>query len=227
MSSLAERTVSVPFERLPGWVRRYDERHPDTIWTVTSESVAAESPDGSGCRFAIPYAPLGARPTTLQGPAEPGPATSIRLEAVYSHLTSPWRTGVLLVRRGGFAVALLVGAEVVASKVGQRHVQGRTKAGGWSQQRFARRRDNQAREAFEAAAGHLAAVVVPHADNLVTLGIGGDRTAVDSVLSQKTSAPLEAVPRCWLGAYPDPKRATLDAAVTQLRSVVVTLVDPP
>ena len=58
--------------------------------------------------------------------------------------------GVLLVRKGGFAVARLAGSEVVASKVGQRHVQGRTKAGGQSQQRFARRRENQARVASRA-----------------------------------------------------------------------------
>ena len=45
------------------------------------------------------------------------------------------------------------------SKVGQRHVQGRTKAGGQSQQRFARRRDNQARAAYEAAAEHAARIL--------------------------------------------------------------------
>ena len=67
------------------------------------------------------------------------------------------RTGaLLLVRKGGFAVARLAGERLVESKVGQRHVQGRTKAGGQSQQRFARRRDNQARQAYEAAADHAA-----------------------------------------------------------------------
>ena len=67
--------------------------------------------------------------------------------------------GVLLVRKGGFAVARLAAERLVESKVGQRHVQGRTKAGGQSQQRFARRRDNQARQAYEAAADHAARIL--------------------------------------------------------------------
>ena len=71
------------------------------------------------------------------------------------------RWGVLLVRKGGFAVARLEGDRIVESKVGQRHVQGRTKAGGQSQQRFARRRDNQARQAYEAAADHAARILGP------------------------------------------------------------------
>ena len=66
---------------------------------------------------------------------------------------------MLLVRKGGFAVARLAGDRIVESKVGQRHVQGRTKAGGQSQQRFARRRDNQARQAYEAAAEHAARIL--------------------------------------------------------------------
>ncbi len=68
----------------------------------------------------------------------------------------PEEWGVLLVRKGGFAVARLAGDRLAESKVGQRHVQGRTKAGGQSQQRFARRRDNQARDAYAAAADHAA-----------------------------------------------------------------------
>ena len=70
---------------------------------------------------------------------------------------------MLLVRKGGFAVARLAGDRFVESKVGQRHVQGRTKAGGQSQQRFARRRDNQARQAYEAAAEHAARILATDA----------------------------------------------------------------
>ena len=51
---------------------------------------------------------------------------------------------VLLLRRGGYAVALAAEDGLLAHKVGSRHVQSRTAAGGWSQQRFARRRGNQA-----------------------------------------------------------------------------------
>ena len=54
--------------------------------------------------------------------------------------------GVLLLRRAGYAVAAFEGGTVAEKKVGTRHIHGRTAAGGWSQQRYARRRDNQADE---------------------------------------------------------------------------------
>ena len=72
-------------------------------------------------------------------------------DAFAGTVLAPSRWGVLLVRKGGFAVARLSGDDLVEHKIGQRHVQGRTKAGGQSQQRFARRRDNQARAAYDAA----------------------------------------------------------------------------
>ena len=62
--------------------------------------------------------------------------------------------GVLLIRRGGYAVGLARGAAFAESKVGKRHVQSRTAAGGWSQQRFARRRGNQADELVRAVTEH-------------------------------------------------------------------------
>ena len=78
----------------------------------------------------------------------------------------------------------------VESKVGQRHVQGRTKAGGQSQQRFARRRDNQARQAYEAAADHAARILggLPRGSLVVT---GGDHAAVDEVLADPRLSGLE------------------------------------
>ena len=92
---------------------------------------------------------------------------------------------------------------MVESKVGQRHVQGRTKAGGQSQQRFARRRDNQARQAYEAAADHAARILGPAASPaLVT---GGDHAAVDAVLADPRLGPVPVVGP-WL-AVPDPRRA--------------------
>ena len=66
---------------------------------------------------------------------------------------------VVLVRRGGFAVAVVVDGRMVVHKVGSRHVQSRTAAGGWSQQRFARRRANQADALVEAVAEHLARIL--------------------------------------------------------------------
>jgi hypothetical protein len=160
---------------------------------------------------------------------------------------------VLLVRKGGFAVARLRGADLLASKVGRRHVQGRTKAGGQSQQRFARRRDNQARAAYEAAADHAARILLePASGNQVCarggsdvrrsgddrraggqdverLVCGGDRGAVDAVLADRRHPGLATLTGLrvaqWL-PVPDPRRDVLHDAVQEALAVAVELHEP-
>jgi peptide subunit release factor 1 (eRF1) len=130
---------------------------------------------------------------------------------------------VLLVRKGGFAIARLRREEIVESKVGQRHVQGRTKAGGQSQQRFSRRRDNQARAAYEAAAGHAERILT---GQLTALVCGGDRAAIEQVLHEPRLRHLTEVRADpWL-PVPDPRRGVLEQAVVDASSVAVTVTDP-
>jgi hypothetical protein len=87
-------------------------------------------------------------------------------------------------------------------------VQGRTKAGGQSQQRFARRRDNQARQAYEAAAEHAVRLLGGAPMPVVT---GGDHAAVTEVLDDPRLRGL-TVTGPW-HAVPDPRRSVLDAAI--------------
>jgi hypothetical protein len=209
MSGPEPRTVAVPCERLPGWIARYDERHPGTVWQHAPVLASAESPDGSSASFDVPFPPL----------------DELSLAGLVAHLGQPRRIGVVIVRKGGFAVALAVGADVVASKIGQRHVQSRTKAGGWSQQRFARRRENQARAAYDAASGHVAEILVPHAEALDLLVTAGDRAAVDAVFSLRALAPLLGVAQRWVPGVPDPNRTVLEQVVATARSVDVSVAD--
>lgn len=194
---------------MAGWVERYEARHPDTGWTIAPTLVTARSADGSTVSFDVPVAPL----------------ADLTMPGLVGHLARSWSIGILLVRRGGFAIARLAGDTVVESKVGQRHVQGRSKAGGWSQQRFARRRDNQARSAFDAAAGYVEAMLVPYARSMDLVAVGGDRSAADAVLGAPELAALGAVPQQWLGGLPDPRRSVLDRAVHEVRSLRVEIVD--
>ncbi|GAA4825895.1 acVLRF1 family peptidyl-tRNA hydrolase [Nocardioides caeni] len=127
--------------------------------------------------------------------------------------------GVLLVRKGGFAVARLSADAITASKVGQRHVQGRTKAGGQSQQRFARRRANQAREAYSAAADHAVRIL---GDSPLVV-VGGDRTAVAEVLDDRRLAGVTSVGP-WL-LVGEPRRAVLESAVADAQAVIVEVVN--
>lgn len=194
-------SIAVPRERWGRWVANFEARHGPTSYDISEGALAGAAEDGSHFAARLPFE------VTYGGPANP---TSF-LEAV----TVPGRWGVLLVRKGGFAVARLAGERVEESKVGQRHVQGRTKAGGQSQQRFARRRDNQARQAYEAAAGHAARILT----GALPVVTGGDHAAVEAVLADQRLAALTVVAP-WL-AVADPRRSVLEQAVREARSVRV------
>ena len=146
--------VLVPAERVERWVENFAGRHGPATLTVADGALTGRAEDGSRFTARLPF------DGSYAGPADAA--------AFAGSLVAPDDWGVLLVRKGGFAIARLHGPELVESKVGQRHVQGRTKAGGQSQQRFARRRANQARQAYEAAADHAARILAGLAGPLVT-----------------------------------------------------------
>jgi hypothetical protein len=198
--------VRVPPARLARWVQNFGERHDGAILAVASGALTGVAGDGSTFAARLPF------DTSYDGPAEVG--------AFVAAASPPGEWGVLLVRKGGFAVARLRGSTLTEHKIGQRHVQGRTKAGGQSQQRFARRRDNQARQANEAAADHAARILGNGNLPVVT---GGDHTAVDEVLADPRFRRVTVVGP-WL-AVPDPRRAVLDAAVTDATAVAVVVVN--
>lgn len=198
--------VLVPASRLERWVLNFNGRHGTTGLTVVDGALAGVASDGSTFTARLPF---GERYAGLPDVA-----------AFAGAAGHPEDWGVLLVRKGGFAVARLHGEETVASKVGQRHVQGRTKAGGQSQQRFARRRDNQARQAYEAAAGHAARLLAGLAGPLVT---GGDRSAVEEALAEARLGSLTVVGP-WL-PVPDPRRGVLEQAVADAGAIAVDVVN--
>ncbi|HET7761340.1 MAG TPA: acVLRF1 family peptidyl-tRNA hydrolase [Phycicoccus sp.] len=128
---------------------------------------------------------------------------------------------LLLVRRGGYAVGVARGGRLLHHKTGSRYVQSRTAAGGWSQQRFARRRANQADELVDAVRDHAVRLLARAAvEGLVA---GGDRTLVAAVLADPRLAALAALPRRELPDLPDPRLAVLEQAVTRGRAVRVTV----
>jgi hypothetical protein len=194
--------VLVPADRFERWVVNFRGRHGETGLEVAGGALTGAAEDGSTFAARLPF---DRRYDGLPDPA-----------AFRAGMHPPEDWGVLLVRKGGFAVARLHGATTTESKVGQRHVHGRTKAGGQSQQRFARRRDNQARQAYEAAADHAARIIGDLRGPLVT---GGDRPAVEEVLTDPRLRALTPV-EPWL-AVPDPRRGVLEQAVADAQSAQV------
>ncbi|MGL5866482.1 MAG: Vms1/Ankzf1 family peptidyl-tRNA hydrolase [Dermatophilaceae bacterium] len=146
--------------------------------------------------------------------------------------------GLLLVRRGGYAVGVAVGGRLVAHKVGTRYVQSRTAAGGWSQQRFARRRANQADELVGAATEHAVRILRAGgsassgsppsssgsgADDARGVVVGGDRSLVAAVLVDQRLAGLRTLPIREFYDLPDPRLDVLRTAVERGRAVRVTI----
>ena len=198
----------MPASRVVRWFENFEGRHGGASYAVVDGLLTATGSDGSTARAGLPF------DQEYDGPPLP--------DAFAESVGAPELWGVLLVRKGGFAVARLAGTDLVEHKIGQRHVQGRTKAGGQSQQRFARRRDNQATAAYAAAADHAARILTGPLEALVT---GGDRSAVDAVL---TDARLRGVgerrSEQWLDT-PDPRRAVLDQAVVDACSASIEVVN--
>lgn len=191
----------VPAGRLARWVSNFVASHGPTTYEADG-ALHGRAEDGSWFRAALP---LGA---TYPGPADP--------DAFVAAWSAPADWGVLVVRRGGFAVARLRDTRTVSSKVGQRHVQGRTKAGGQSQQRFARRRDNQARAAWQAAAQHAETHLASLTGPLV---VGGDASGLVTVLEL---ARLQHLTLHRLTDVPgEPRRASLEAAVDEALGISV------
>lgn len=196
--------VSVGPDRVLAWLHNFGQRHGATAFELADGALRGRAEDDSWFLVRLPFGRVLDEPEAASLPGLCAP---------------PDAWGVLLVRKGGFAVAALAGPRMVSSKVGQRHVQGRSKAGGQSQQRFARRRDNQARIAYEAAAGHAA----EHLGAVPLVVTGGDHAAVDAVLADRRLAHLSVLPP-WL-PVPDPRRAVLERAVRDAGAVRIEVTD--
>ncbi|MFC5729864.1 MULTISPECIES: acVLRF1 family peptidyl-tRNA hydrolase [Nocardioides] len=193
--------VLVPVARWSRWLTNFEASHGTAMLVVDGGALRGTAPDGSWFAARLPFS------RSYDGLPDP--------TALADAATAPDLWGALLVRKGGFAIARVVGGAVVDSKVGQRHVQGRTKAGGQSQQRFARRRGNQAREAYAAAADHAARIL----SGVALVAAGGDRAAVTEVLADPRLASVSVVGP-WF-AVPDPRRAVLDRVVGDAQALVV------
>ena len=194
--------MGVAPERLERWVAGFAERHGE----VEQDGPLLRAADGATAEVQVPFPPL-------QGD-------------LVAHVLAERRVGILLVRLGGHAVGVAQGPRLVVSKVGSRQVHGRSAAGGWSQQRFARRREGQVRVAHAAAAQTAVGVLLPHAAGLAGLVVGGERTSVDAVLADRRLAALGPLVTGRFLDVPDPRQKVLETVPALLREVQVHVVDP-
>jgi hypothetical protein len=217
------RWVDVTPDRLARWVASFAERH----GAITAEpgrlAVTFRATDGAAAECHPPFPPM---PAADGGtwPADPAELAAL----IAAHATMDRTVGVFLVRLGGFAAGVFTGSppRLISSKVGTRLVHGRSAAGGQSQQRFARRRENQAASAIGAAADTAVKVLVPYAERLDAVVLGGDRRAVTAARADPRLRPVmrHAVDRFL--TVPDPKLAVLRDSPRLFLAVRIHLTGP-
>jgi hypothetical protein len=206
------RRLGVAPERLGRWLDGVAERHGAFLdVTVVDGAVRIVCADTTSVVLRAPF------------DWTPGPAL---LASFTAAARQPRRAAVLLVRRGRWAVGVFDGSDLVVSKVDARQVQGRTAAGGWSQQRFARRRGHQTDAVVDHAVETAERVLLPHAGSLSALFTGGDRGLVDDVLGNRRLAPLAALRRGPQLDVGEPTKVVLLGTPHQFRAVDVHIVEP-
>lgn len=209
------KVTSVSPERLEGWLRNWSDLHHGVTVQATDRSVTLMGNDDQRNRLVcdVPFPPM----TVRSDRPYAGMLDHVRLDRLVA---------VILVRRGGYAVGVFDGRRLVQSKVGSGYVQGKTKAGGWSQQRFARRRENQARKLYESAAEAAARVLEPYRSRLDALVLGGDRQGSTAVLDDDRLRAFRALlVERRLTDVPDPKAAVLARTPNAFRAVRIEIHD--
>ena len=222
--------MAVAPERLAAFLDRFAERHGPFSAALHGDRLAVSSPDGAVAEITVPFPPpepVLPEPVSPERappePVPPGPVSSDLVAAVLAHVLRDRVVGAVAVRRGGYAVGVFRGRTLLDSKVGSLRVQGQTKAGGWSQQRYARRREQQARQAYAAAADAAVRVLLPRLAELEAVVTGGDRAGVAAVMHDPRLGEVAA--RAWPRTFPlpDPRLRVLQAFPDQFLALDVAL----
>ena len=220
------RWVEVPPERLVSWIVTFAERHggPGPVTRAgDGATVTFAAADGATAECHPPFPPL---PVLGQASlADPGEVAA----AIVAHAQASRTVGVLLVRLGGYAAGVFTGSPPVlaGSKAGRRLVHGRSAAGGWSQHRFARRRDNQAATALNAAADAAAEVFGPYgAGGLDAVVLGGDKRSAAGLRDDPRLRDYLARAQERFLTVPDPRPAVLREIPRAYLAIRIRLTEP-
>jgi len=226
-SDAAARRIDVAPHRLSRWIESFAERHGAVSAESDGATVTFLAADGSVALCQVPFPPLAVEAPAGEPVPVGGTGPAGLAERIAAHAMADRTVGVLLVRLGGYAAGVFTGTEpaLAASKVGSRLVHGRSAAGGTSQRRFARRRENQAHQALAAAADTAAAVFGPYAGRLDAVVLGGDRRSIAGIRDDARLAPYFALAVDAFLTVPDPRLAVLAGTPRLFRAVRITLTE--
>ena len=236
------RWVEVPPERLLTWIDAFARRHGPVTHGEDDASVTFAAADGATAQCYPPFPPvppfspvppIAAVPPIAVDAADAAdasvPSAARAAQAIVAHAQADRVVGVLLVRLGGYAAGVFAGSppRLVSSKTGSRPVHGRSAAGGWSQQRFARRRENQAATALRAAADAAAGIFGPYGpDGLDAVVLGGDKRSMAGLRGDARLAPYLDLAAGRFLTVPDPRLAVLREIPAAYLAVRIRLTEP-
>ncbi len=132
-------------------------------------------------------------------------------------LAAEYTVGVALVRLGRYAIAVYEGQRLAASKTDTRYVKGKHHAGGTSQRRFQRVRENQIHRLYTKASQVLRQQWQPYLNRLDYVVLGGEAGTVNGFVKEcdllHRLAPITQERRLDVR---EPNRAALDAVGAML-----------
>jgi len=227
------RWVEVPPERLVSWIVAFVHRHGGAA-SVTHEAAGATvtftAADGATAECHPPFPPLSTHlPFPLHGPGSAADEVRAAAEGLAAHAAADRTVGVLLVRLGGYAAGVFAGSppRLVSSKTGRRLVHGRSAAGGWSQHRFARRRENQAATALRAAADAAAEVFGPYGPGGIdAVVLGGDKRSAAGLRGDARLTPYLGHATMRFITVADPRLAVLRDLPRAFQAIRIRLSEP-
>lgn len=198
--NLARRTAFVPAARLGAWLSRFTAAHGGQLALEdTDDGVSLRLRDGAVALLSPPWPDDG----------RPGRGANL-LDRIESLAAQERRLGIVLVRRGGYAVGVAVGGKLVAHKVGTASARSR---GG-----------DQAAAIVERTIAEAAKIFV--GTNFEYLAPGGDKQLVESVLAAPQLRTVASRPRLAALAVVDPKMAVLEKAAADFCSVRIQISEP-
>ena len=180
-----------------GWCRRTLYLRPDSLASRTEPSFSA--PDASEARISAVLRQAGVSETGLvifSGDkqmaavvppfpvSEDAQAEGAHISRLVDLLNHHLLIGVVLLRLGRYAVGVLRGDDLLASKTGSRYVKRRHRAGGSSQRRFERSRERLVRELFDKTCEVTRDVFSPYGERIDYLLMGGERHTLGGFLQR-------------------------------------------
>lgn len=174
-------TVCVSAETLGA--RDYDHLLPEPDRTRAAEVLAEIGSSDTGvAMFVTPE-----RTVAIQPPfplAVDVRAVGATSKPILDILDSHPVVGVVLLRLGRYAVAVLRGDRLLATKTDTRYVKNRHRKGGSSQRRFERSRERLVRELYDTTCRMTRSVFEPHLRDIDHVMLGGERGTLNGFVKR-------------------------------------------